>query len=162
MIGFLVYSKRLPKLILKWTQIDKAMNKVYGYPKGLSVRIIAFFVGFLTCLAGRAYICLCTIPHFSFTAIIIIDVTTYVQSCRRPDGSIDIKAYILKLSPYSSVKYTDDSYIAGIISFVSPCHTKSSTTPIIPIAVKLYSYIRFASLQRLLNSYVLNSSVFEI
>lgn len=91
--------------MLKWTQMDKAMNRVYGYSRGLNVRVKTFLVAYLT----------------FFTAILIIDVTTYMGNFKTADGSTDIAAYILNLSPYSSAKYTLYSYIAGIISFVSTC-----------------------------------------
>lgn len=53
-VAFLKLSRGLKKLMQLWIEVDRAMNKVYGYPKGLDCRFMVFTIGYLIVSTGGA------------------------------------------------------------------------------------------------------------
>lgn len=51
-IAFFVLSRGLKRLMFVWTETDKALNRVYGYPRSLDFRIKLFTVGYFIITTG--------------------------------------------------------------------------------------------------------------
>lgn len=101
-LAFLILSRGLGKLMQFWSKVDKAMNKIYGYPKGLDRRFKVFFVGFITIS----------------TVIALINVASVIRSYRKADGSVDFNGFIMSRAFRFSIKNRTAAYIAGIFTLV--------------------------------------------
>lgn len=101
-VAFLILSRGLGKLMQFWGKVDKAMNKVYGYPKGLDCRFKVFYGGFLTIS----------------TAIAMINVASVIQSYKKVDGSVDFNGFIMRRAFRFSITNPTAAYIIGIFSLV--------------------------------------------